>query len=106
MLLGGKRPGSGRKVGGFNRVTALERADESLQSIKGSAGYKAVKAAAVLGLIDEAQHWLKLLRSEEERIRFDAIKFPVEQRDGKARQAIEVNDKRKSGRRRCVVCHG
>jgi len=54
----------------------------------------------ILASVDKGRLWAKHLSSEDSRIALDALKYLTDRRDGKAPQAIEVNDKRKSSRER------
>ena len=90
---GGKRPGAGRKPGSIERVTAIRQAREPLQLIKGSRAERAVTAAAVLGLIDEAKAWLRLLKDKRGKTRLTALMYLTDRRDGKAKQAVEMTGK-------------
>ena len=76
---GGRRPGSGRKV---KRIKSLvKRCDK-------------VTAAMILAAVDEQSKWLKFIDSDDERIALDAMKFLTQMRDGRPKQAVDMNDAR------------
>lgn len=105
MPRGGRRTGAGRKPGAINRITAIKQAAfeiREIKGIKGEAARQAVTAAVVLGMVDEAAKWLKLLESRDERIVLAAMQYLTDRSDGKARQSVDVDidDKRKTGSER------
>jgi HEAT repeat protein len=90
---GGKRSGAGRKLGSIERVTAIRQAREPLSLIKGSRAERAVTAAGVLGIIDEAKAWLELLKDKSGNVRLAALTYLTDRRDGKPKQAVEMTGK-------------
>ncbi len=51
---------------------------------------KRAEAAAILGSVDEAACWRRLLHSDDDRIALDALKYLTDRRDGKAAQAVSL----------------
>jgi len=72
MNRGGKRTGAGRKPGARALVTRC-------------------KAEAVLATVNEEKIWQRLMRSRNDRIVLDSLKYLTDRRDGKAVQAMEVS---------------
>src|ERR1700681_2845361 len=74
MAHGGARPGAGRKPGARSLVTRS-------------------KGEAILETVNEEKIWQRLLRSRNDRIVLDTLKYLTDRRDGKPVQAVaaEVN---------------
>jgi|NGEPerStandDraft_6_1074524.scaffolds.fasta_scaffold102086_2 hypothetical protein len=86
MPRGGSRAGAGRKVGSVERKTAIRIVAPLIQ---GMAAKEAVTAAAILASVDEKALWLEELA--DPRYRLKALIYLTDKRDGKARQALELN---------------
>jgi hypothetical protein len=72
MTHGGKRAGAGRKPGARSLVTRT-------------------KAEGILEAVNEERVWQRLLRSPNDRIVLDAMKYLTDRRDGKPVQAIKAD---------------
>jgi hypothetical protein len=57
----------------------------------GSAAARAVKAADILATVDELKLWHSHLVSSDPKVAFCALQYLMDQRDGKAKQASDVN---------------
>jgi hypothetical protein len=73
---GGKRPGAGRKPSTIKGVAARLPKDT---------------AGLILATIKENQLWGDLLTNSDPRIRLDALKYLTDRRDGRAKQAVDMN---------------
>lgn len=93
MPRGGKRPGAGRPKGSIDRATAIKRAKPTLEAITGTAANEAVSAAAILQTADEMRQWLDLLNSESDSVRLETMKYLTDRRDGRPKQALQVDAK-------------
>jgi len=71
---GGKRVGAGRKPNYLKRL-----------------GIKAITAAELLAHVDEPELWKGLLTHKSPDVRLRTLQYLTDRRDGKAKQAIEVN---------------
>jgi hypothetical protein len=72
MTHGGKRAGAGRKPGA--RALVMQ-----------------AKADGILATVNEEKIWQRLLRSRNDRIVLDSLKYLTDRRDGKAVQAMELS---------------
>src|SRR4030095_762960 len=71
---GGRRPGAGRTPNYLKRL-----------------GIKAITAAELLAHVDEPELWKGLLTHKSPDVRLRTLQYLTDRRDGKAKQAIEVN---------------
>jgi hypothetical protein len=74
---GGRRAGAGRRPRDVDRWMRAR-------------GLKPAGAAEILERADERRIWHRLLRSQDDRIVLDAMKFLVSMRDGRPAQQINV----------------
>lgn len=65
---------------------------------RGSRTLRKSAAAEILGTIDELQHWTALLNHSNPRIRLDTLKYLTDRRDGKPKQAVDIDS-----RQTCVL---
>jgi hypothetical protein len=71
---GGRRPGAGRKPDYLKRL-----------------GITPMKAAEILAHHDEPKLWTGLLNSKSEEVRFRALSYLTDRRDGKPKQQVDVS---------------